>query len=284
MNCRNGVLCLTAMLWAGAAWAQGPVSPYFLTAGDQQSIHRLTGTSLFSWTAGDGGEYPIAVFADTGSLRTSGFGGGGQGREYDFAGNVIGGPYTLSGIGSAWDATTDGSFLYMVDYTNGNVVRTNLDYTGATVLFGGLGSSAFLGSTYDPTNNSLWISGWINNQVRNYTLDGTLLSSFNAGAAANSLTSLALDYATDTLWMGTQNAFGQFFEYSKTGTLLQTVNIGGLSGQNTLGGEFAFTAVPEPTTLVLCGLGLCGVIGADWKRRKQKRSRAKMARAVALQG
>ncbi len=282
MKFKKCVLCLTAMLWAGSAWAQGPVSPYFLTAGDQQSIHRLTGTSLFSWTAGAILEYPIAVFADTGSLRTSGFDNGGQGREYDFGGNVIGGPYTLSGVGSVWDATTDGSFLYMVDYENGDVVRTNLDFTGATVLFGGLGGNAFLGSTYDPTNNSLWISGWTNNQVRNYTLDGTLLSSFNA-VATNRLTSLALDYATDTLWMGTQNAFGQFYEYSKTGTLLQTVDIGGLSEQNTLGGEFAFTAVPEPTTLVLCGLGLCGVIGAGWKRRKQKRSRAKTASAVALQ-
>ncbi|MBI2513041.1 MAG: PEP-CTERM sorting domain-containing protein [Opitutae bacterium] len=146
-----------------------------------------------------------------------------------------------------------------MDYSFGVVYRTALDYSAPVALFGGLGNSAFLGITFDASNNSLWISGWSSSEVRNYSLTGTLLSSFTG--PTSSLTCLALDPATGTLWMGSQGQQGVFWEYSRAGTQLQTVTLPALASQNTLGGEFAFAAVPEPATWLqlLGGLVLLGL-------------------------
>jgi hypothetical protein len=269
------------MAFVGSAAAQGPISPYFLTAGDQVMNHRLTGMSLLSWGAANAGEYPIAVYGGSiNRVRTSGPITG-NGAEYDFNGNVTGGPFSLSGVGSCWDSTTDGNFNYLMDYSNGNVLRASLTYGAVTTLFGGFNFGDFLGITYDRNNNSLWISGWGSNVVRDYTLGGSLLSSFSATAAPGSLTSLALDPADNTLWMGTQNTLGTFFQYSKAGALLQTVVIPGLAGQNTLGGEFPFaaSAVPEPMTIALAGLGLAGAAGAGWRRVKRRRKTLRGSKA-----
>lgn len=231
----------------GRAQALGPVSTYYVTAGDQHHVHAIQGTSItHTFTTASGGrEYPLFVLDS--AIVTSGSIGSEAGRVYTLAGvagsTVI--PFSLSS-GSAWDAATDGTNAYLLDYSYGIVYRANLDYSNPVVLFSGLGSSAFLGITFDANNNSLWISGWTSNEVRNYSLSGTLLSSFTG--PTTSLTSLALDPATGTLWMGSQQQQGTFWEYSRAGTQLQSVTFSSLVNENTLGGEFAFMAVPEPAT------------------------------------
>jgi hypothetical protein len=251
----------------------GPVSPYYLTAGDQRDILVLQGSSVvatYPTVSTSSREYPIIVLGSV--IRTDGPNSGEPGYEYTLAGTPTGTSYAVpSIIQSAWDATTDGTHIYLMDYSAGIVYQTDLDYTNPVALFSGLGSGAFLGITYDPTNNSLWLSGWTSNLVSNYTLSGTLLSSFNAGIS--SLTSLALDPATGTLWMGSQQNEGTFYEYSKSGTLLQTVVYPGLTSQNTLGGEFAFSAIPEPSTTALFATGIFAVVLGNvarcWRRSRR---------------
>ena len=109
----------------------------------------------------------------------------------------------------------------------------------------------FIGITFDPSNDSLWISGWYKSEIRDYSLTGQLLSSFSV--SHNEITALALDPATETLWSANRNVWGLFEEYSKTGQLLSTQYYPELSGMNVLGGEIP---VPEPATAGLLTLGL----------------------------
>jgi len=72
------------------------------------------------------------------------------------------------------------------------------------------------------------------------SLFGTLISSFTV--PFTSITYRALDPTDNTLWMGSQNTEGMFYQYSKTGTQLSSVFYPALATQNTLGGEFQAVA------------------------------------------
>lgn len=81
-----------------------------------------------------------------------------------------------------------------------------------------MGTAGYLGITYDSSDNTLWISQFLSNSVEHCSLSGLLLGSF--AAADSTLTSLALDPADGTLWMGAQNTLGTFYQYSRSRTLL----------------------------------------------------------------
>ncbi|OHE85949.1 MAG: hypothetical protein A3G75_04995 [Verrucomicrobia bacterium RIFCSPLOWO2_12_FULL_64_8] len=243
----------------------GPFDPYVLTAGDQGNIHIVQGNAVTaSFAAGTTAEYPIAVF-DT-VIRTTQSSASGTGREYTLGGVPTGAVFTLpSGIGSVFDGTTDGNFNYVVSYTLGNVYRLNLDFTNPVQLFASAFGSS-LSITYDATDNSIWLASWSTNTVANYSMGGTVLSTFSATVVGGSLSSLALDPTTGTLWMGSQSTQGTFYEYSKTGVLLQTVAYPSLVSQNTLGGEFALAPVPEPGSWALFALG-AAMLARPWRLR-----------------
>ncbi len=155
-----------------------------------------------------------------------------------------------------------------MDFLTGNVYETNATWGSPVVLFASAGQ---LGITYDPTNNSLWVSDFSSPSARtvlDYSLGGTLLSSFTT--PFGKITSLAMDYADNTLWMGSQNTEGTFYQYSLAGVQLSTQTYAALAGENTLGGEFAFTgaaSVPEPATFGMLGLGLSALFLARRARR-----------------
>jgi len=173
-------------------------------------------------------------------VRTSGGTSGESGARYDFNGNDLGDRYPFPpGVGSHWDATTDGTFNYSVDFSSGGVWKFNQDWTGGVKIFST--PSQWLGITYDPTDNTLWISQWNGQRVEHRDMSGNVLGGFNVATA--SISCLALDHADGMLWMGSQSTQGTFRQYSKAGQLLQTVNYPALTGQNTLGGEFQFGGV-----------------------------------------
>lgn len=251
-------VALVAVTFAGVAQAgPGPISPLYLTyVNGGSNIVVVQGNSVINTFpqayGGLGIERPIAVWGD---VRTTGYTSGTIGGQYTLGGTPTGTSYVLgAGIRRADDATSDGFHNYVLDYRGGTVYQTARDFSNPTALFNPAGFG-YSGITYDAANNSLWISGLLNSTVVDYSLNGTLLSSFSTGHSGN--LALALDPADHTLWL-VGNA-GNLEQYSTAGVLLSTgPYVGGA-----FGGEFNLepTTTPEPETLIKFGSGILGLAG-----------------------
>ena len=231
------LLCLVALAFTGVALAgPGPTSPLYLTyttdLNGAQSIVVVQGNSVinsFAEAYGAPDEVPIAVAGD---VRTAGAFPGWLGGQYSLAGTPTGTTYALPSIpDSAYDSTTDGSHNFLVDYTYGGVYQTARDFTNSVPLFTSTGLYN-LGITYDKTNNSLWISEWGGTTVTDYSLSGTVITSFDTGHYFNG--ALAMDPATHTLWLVDDENTFNLEQYSTAGVLLSTGPYVGY----TLGGEY----------------------------------------------
>ncbi len=254
-------VCLVALAFTGVALAgAGPNSPLYLTytfdANGGQRIVVVQGNSLTSFAEAYGppDEVPIAVWGD---VRTAGAFPGWLGGQYSLAGTPTGTTYPLTSIpSSAYDSTSDGSHNYLVDYTYGGVYQTARDFSNPVLLFSSTGYYN-LGITYDAVNKSLWISGWGNTTVTDYSLSGSVISSFDTGHYYNG--ALAMDPATHTLWLVDDENTMSLEQYSTAGVLLGSGPYVGYS----LGGEFNLgaTPTPEPGTLMMFGSGILGFAG-----------------------
>src|ERR1019366_3973536 len=188
---------LVALTFAGVAQAgPGPVSPLYLSCPNYTlNILVVQGNSIIQnipTAYNTQGEFPIAVWGD---VRTTGdWYGAPVGGQYTLAGTPTGTSYVLpSAFSEVLDSTTDGTHNYLADVVSGGVYQTARDFTNPILLFYA-GAWNDVGITYDATNNSLWVSGWDNNfTVSDYSLNGTLLSSFSIGHDRNA--ALALDPA-----------------------------------------------------------------------------------------
>jgi hypothetical protein len=228
------ITVFSALSFAGTASAAGPVSKLYLTAGDQQMIWVVQGTSVVnSWSEQHQFEYPLAVSS---TIRTLGRFAGEFGSEYTLAGAFTGTTYAFPFSGGQFlvDGTTDTTSNYSVDANTGDVYSFSSTWTNPTYLF--TTSSGFGDIAYDSTDNSLWLASFAGNTVEHRSLFGTLISSFTV--PFSNITCLAVDPADNTLWMGSQGTLGTFYQYSKSGTALGSVFYPALSGQNTIGGEF----------------------------------------------
>ncbi len=253
---------LSCLLAPIAAWA-GPVSELYLTAGNQNTIFVVQGGNVVrSWGVVNNNEYAIAVM---GTVQTTIGASGFAGSEYTLDGAYTGVSSTFPDLpGTAvYDGASDGTYIYAWDFNQNRVLRFDPNWSNPVALFSIGGSVGdFLGITYDPLNNSFWISGWNKSEIRDYSMTGQLLSSFSV--SHNEITALALDPATGTLWSANRNVWGLFEEYSKSGQLLSTQYYPALSGMNVLGGEFQ---VPEPSTTFLLELAASLMVGRQLTRQ-----------------
>lgn len=224
-----------------AAAQTGPKSPLYLTYVNNSgyNIVVVQGNSIiniFPEAYGPPNERPIAVWGD---VRTIGNFTGYPGGQYTLNGTPTGTLYS-SPIQYPGDSTSDGLHNYLVDYFSGWVYQTARDFTSPIALFN-VGPFS-TGITYDASNNSLWIS-WAAGPgtVADYSLSGTLLSSFSIGKPEFSF--LALDPADHTLWLVDSTYTGNLQQYSTAGVLLST----GPYVRTALGGEFDLKKVIRNT-------------------------------------
>ena len=268
---RGNTLAVIGLLaMAGSALAAGPTSTLYLTAGDQGLNAEILGGTTVAITSpqafpGFLGESAIAVSG--GSIRTGHNGlytgsGGTYDMNFAYTGPALGGPGN-----SVYDGTTDGTYNYGVSYSTGTVLRYDLNWGSPQALFTATGSNP-TGITYDALNHSLWTSDFNDGLVRNWSLSGTLLSSFDTGLGAGF--SLALDPADHTLWLMSIQDSGLISEFSTSGTFLETVDFG--STANYLGAEFSLDPlssrpVPEPESMLLGCLGGLLFLGGGWIKR-----------------
>jgi hypothetical protein len=211
--------------------------------------------------------------AVTNVISTTGFGNGGGGT-----GNA--GQYTLGGAatGVSWidtppppgqsevsfyDGTSDGTHNYTVEYDFGSgndyVIETNLNWQNPIPVFSlGKSNGGWLGITFDPANDSLWLSGFgFSDTIADYSLSGVLLSSFTTDVLA--MSALAYDPADGTLWFN-QALSSTLYQYSTDGQRLQSGTPIGLPEGFYSAGEFSEeTPIPEPPSLVIFAAGILGL-------------------------
>jgi len=296
------ILSVSAPSWATPF--TGPTSPYYLddynslTTGQIYVVQGTSVVNTFGGAYGPGG-CSAASFCESNLAVTSVVSTNWFGTAYGTPGTA--GQYTLGGTptGTSWtntpppagefnnefyDGTSDGAHNYTVEFfgqgasgaITENVIATNLNWQNPVVLFSVQSapgaSGQWLGITYDPANNSLWLSGWGTGTLADYSLTGALLSSFTTSALY--MSALGFDPADGTLWFS-NDATNELLQYSTSGTLLQDGILSGLPGGYYLAGDFAEASsssvpVPEPTSLILFGSGLLALSAVS--RRKRKRA------------
>jgi hypothetical protein len=250
----------------------GPLDALYLTAGDQSTNIIIQGTSMTTFSQaglgnGTGDEYAIAVGSTVRTLSNgnapTGFG---NGAEYTLGGTFTGTTFAYPGPGAFYDGTRDASHNYSADFHSGNIYSFNTNWTNPTLLFNS-GISNSLGITYDSKDNTLWVSGFLSNSVSEFTLSGTLLTSF--AVTGPGVGFVAYDGGDDSLWFGSRLT-STIYQYDTSGNLLQSPTYASLANYNVLGGEFAFQsqAVPEPASMTLAGIGALGASFFALARRR----------------
>ncbi len=225
---------------ASSSTAVAQTSELFLTEYGGTTVNVVQGGSVIrSFSRSVSNDGPGFVVQNT--VKMLGQAGGSTGLEYDLNGVLMSGTYPNPGYDDCYDGATDGSRNWTIahnDFTsNFAVLQSDGDWGGLTVLFVPVKRSS--GITHDPTDDTLWITNNIGgvDAVQHFDLAGTLLGEFPAIHSGGGY-AIALDPADGTL--GIPGAFGtanQLFQYSKTGTLLQTVSVPGTAA-NIVGAEF----------------------------------------------
>jgi len=252
MSTLVGAIACTAL--AGTA-ANAQTSTLYVTDGDSSRMAIVQGGVATIVSTHNKG-YPIVVNS---SVWIGDYNGTQPNTiEYDLAGTATGNFGAYSPV-FAVDAGTDGTRSFELGNafsSSATVYSLNSDLSGTPTAMFNVSGNQLVGITYDSASGNLWISD--GTTIFEYTTGGALVSSF---AHNSDRGCLAYEAATDTLWY-VPNGINDILQFSKSGTLLQTVNVPGLASNN-WGAEFAFGGTP---TFTLSTSGSCpGQVTVTWQ-------------------
>lgn len=196
---------------------------------------------LASFAAHTSGAYAIAVAED---IRTTGRYRGETGSQYALDGTYTGTDFPFSGFGPVLDGTTDLEHNYVVDLYDGWLYQTSRKWSSARPLFRVGLDQEFSGVTYDFTDDSFWVSGYLRDEIRHFDMEGHLLGTFRAAGLFS--TFIALDHGTGILWLRDYDDADELYAFTKSGRRLGSIRVSGLGSWRPVGAEFG--AVPEPRT------------------------------------
>lgn len=207
---------------ASIAAEAGPIGVLYLTTYNE--IGAVQGDNvIYQQTQQVPFEWAIAV-GDT--VRTASYWASlnGDGTEYALGLSDPIGTTSTPNVNFLADGATDGQYNYGAAYNT--VYRFGTDWSGGEELFtieGPDNPGIWIGITYDPFTNSLWVMEWQDQTgkgttVAQFSMAGVLLSSFSTGMGLSGNTAgLAMDYADGTLWLSDEN---MWFQFGTDGTLL----------------------------------------------------------------
>lgn len=254
---RNALL-MSAIMVADAQ--AGPISRLYVTDADNNRMDVVQGNAIafsFNTVFGPGFAINPGPVAVTDTIKTINYNNGG-GAEYFLNGTATGTTYATPNAQGVFtnDGTTDNQHIFTVNRDNGDVYQMDMDWSNQQTLF--TLQAKVSGITYDTASRSLWLSNTDNGKVLNYSLAGLKLGEFDTGVLG--LSAAAFDPADKTLWFSVYDGTGTLKQYSRSGSLLSTVVIPGLSGFN-LGMDAQFAILPEPGGWALLPLGLTLLAG-----------------------
>jgi hypothetical protein len=216
------------LLTTAAPLAAGQTSELYIS--QHNSPHTVVvqgGVVVRSWDTLHPGENALAI---SGAIRTAAnrwSDNGGEGAEYDLAGNPLGPVYASPAAGNWFDGTTDGRYYNYAIQHNGdhNLYRFNRDWTNPRVAFPLPRYSS--GVTRDVADETFWITHALNGTIYHLDRAGAELSSFDAlnGVYAYGL---AMDPADGTLWVGGSSS-NVIYQFDREGNPLSTVTVDGVS-------------------------------------------------------
>jgi hypothetical protein len=235
-----------------AAAATGPTSELFVTSkalggGGTSAVDVVHQDQLVrSWTCDYGNELALAVQS---SVRTLGLHNlpapGDEGAEYTLAGIPTGVKYPMPIVSESaalfTDGASDGVHNYAWDFNRSIAYRFDGDWANPVELFRIQDPIPRAGIAYDPTNHSLWMSGYGNSMIENWSLDGTLLDSFQVTHARSA--GLAIDPSDRSLWVVSVSHPGTIDRFARTGAFhrapLSSRTFEALQTRAVMGAEFA---------------------------------------------